>query len=119
MQPGIDMADSGSRVGGGREVAITPASVRLSNCTYGLPLCSFHEDSYLPLDAREGISLTRLTSPYSAYSNDSGNCRSPLLRHRLNRCDQMRGTTHRSRRWKRVRMWRFCSTHPNLARMDS
>ena len=28
-----------------REVALTLASVRLSNCTYGFPVCSFHEDA--------------------------------------------------------------------------
>src|SRR6266849_6291578 len=37
---------SDSRVGGGAREAL--ASVRRPNCTYGLPVCSFHEDSATP-----------------------------------------------------------------------
>src|ERR1039458_7449764 len=49
---------------GRRRRACALASVRRSNCTDGFPVCSFHEDC-LRADAIEGISPTRLTSPYS------------------------------------------------------
>ncbi len=52
---------------GRRRRACALASVRRSNCTYGFPVCSFHEDCFRA-DAIEGISPTRLTSPYSPYS---------------------------------------------------
>jgi hypothetical protein len=47
-------------------------------------------------DAREGINPTRFTSPYSPKSVAVGSCFQPQLRQRLNRCDQMRRTIHRS-----------------------
>jgi len=56
-------------------------------------------------DAKEGISPTKLTSPYSSYSSASGSCFQPLLRHRLNRCDHIRRRIHPSSRWKSVRTW--------------
>ena len=49
---------------GRRRRAYALASVRRSNCTDGFPVCSFHEDCFRA-DAIEGISPTRLTSPYS------------------------------------------------------
>jgi hypothetical protein len=83
------------RVSGRRRRAEALASVRRSNCTDGFPVCSFHEDATLR-DAREGINPTKFTSSYSPYSVAVGSCVQPPLRQRLNRCDQIRRTIHRS-----------------------
>ena len=53
-----------SPLSGRRRRACALASVRRSNCTYGFPVCSFHEDCFLA-GAIEGMSPTKLTSPYS------------------------------------------------------
>jgi hypothetical protein len=84
-----------SQVSGRRRRAEALASVRRSNCTDGFPVCSFHEDATLR-DAREGINPTKFTSSYSPYSVALGSCVQPPLRQRLNRCDQIRRTIHRS-----------------------
>src|SRR5258708_32650094 len=84
-----------TELSGRRRRACALASVRRSNCTYGFTVCSFHEDASLR-DAREGINPTKFTSSCSPYSVALRSCVQPPLRQRLNRCDQIRRTIHRS-----------------------
>jgi hypothetical protein len=86
-----------STLSGRRRRARALTSVRRANCTYGFPVCSFHEDGDLA-EANEGINPTRLTSPYSPYSLVRGRDFQPAFRHRLNRCDQIRRTIQPSSR---------------------
>jgi hypothetical protein len=71
---------------GSEEAGSRAASVRRSICTYGFPVCSFHEDCFVTV-AIEGINPTKLTSPNSPYSLAVGSCLQPPLRQRLNRCE--------------------------------
>ena len=71
------------------------ATVRRPNRACSFPAHGFHEDS-TSRGRKEGINPTRFTSPYSPKSVAVGSCFQPQLRQRLNRCDQMRRTIHRS-----------------------
>ena len=97
----VDLCQSGRR-----RRAVALASVRRSNCTCRFPAYSFHEDAREPKEEpREGIREIRFTKPNSSYSFTLGNCIQPRVRHRQNRCDQMRRTIQPSSLWKSVRTW--------------
>jgi hypothetical protein len=94
------------RQSGRRRRAAALASVRRSNCTSRFPAYSFHKDAHKRKgEPREGIREMRFTKPNSSYSFTLGNSVQPRLRHRQNRCDQMRRTIQPSSWWKRVRTW--------------
>lgn len=86
-----------------RDLTITLASVRRSNCTDGFPVYSFHDDA-LPRGVIEGIKAIKFTNPYSPYSFVLGSCRQPVFRQRLDRCDRSRRTIQLSSRLKSFRM---------------
>jgi hypothetical protein len=80
------------------------ATVRRPNPACSFPAHGFHEDSTIR-GRKEGINPTRFTSPYSPKSVAVGSCFQPQLRQRLNRCDQMRRTIHRSGWLKSFGTW--------------
>jgi hypothetical protein len=102
---GESMAATVRRVGSeeARNLTITLASVRRSNCTDGFPVYSFHDDALLR-GVIEGIKAIKFTNAYSPYSLLLGSCRQPVFRQRLDRCDRSRCTIQLSSRLKSFRM---------------
>ena len=90
------------RVGGGALARWPPSAAQTARTVF--PYAAFTK-TQLCRETSEGISPTRFTSPYSRYSAAVGSCFQPPFRQRLNRCDQMRRTIHRSKRLKSFRTW--------------
>jgi len=79
------------------------ASVCRSNWTCSFPASSFHKNYPFRADARDGINAIRCTRPICPYKRVSGNCFHAMFRQRLLRCDHIRRTIQRSKRWKSLR----------------